>query len=520
MVNDGQRENEPHSNGISQSNGNSTAPASPESNNGDKMRPSKKISIRGVPLHLRYNDLKPLLTPHGKILNCDAVNSPHSQHQTIYITFERQDQAQKAAESLDGIEMDGTQLRVKLVSRRRYRPLENHLPLRMLVPSDLMGSIIGHKGSTIKEIVRKSNAQIDLRRKENIGTSEKDINIIGNAKDCNSACKLLLEVMQKEADKLKRGVIHLKMLIHNNFVGRLIGKEGKSLKGIMKESETNIVVSSVLDVHSFNFERTITIKGELDNMVKAEALITEKLRQFYLKDIQASPIPENLVYTSAHGCYYGLPPSYSHPYYDSKTNWQDRNNSYIETTAMYVPNNAAGAIIGTYGTYIRDLVRSSGASVKISNLEPDDDKTVKSSVRRLTIVGKPEAQWKAQYLIFEKMKEKQFTSDDIPFTVELMIPANQVGRLVGKQGQNIRELQRLTGTLIKVPGPGEVGSTDKDVGVQLTGLFSCVQSAQRRIRTMMLPMNMNGRRSPIEKSMKMNNFMPQHQQSPQPQACY
>lgn len=484
-------------------------------------------------MHLRYNDLKPLLIPFGKVLNCDAVTNPHGQYQTIYITYEKHEQAQKAADDLDGIEMDGAQFRVKVVSRRRYKPLENHLPLRMLVPSDLIGSIIGHKGSTIKEIVRRSDAQIDLRRKENLGTIEKDINIIGNAKDCNTACKLLLEIMQKEADRLKKGVIHLKMLIHNNFVGRLIGKEGKSLKGIMKDSETNIIVSSVLDVHSFNFERTIMIKGDLENMVRAEGLITEKLRQFYLKDLQASSIPENLVYTSAHGCYYGLPPSYSYPYLDqnSKSHWQERNNSFVETTAMYVPNNAAGAIIGTYGTYIRDLVRSSGASVKISNLEPDDDKSVKSSVRRLTIVGKPEAQWKAQYLIFEKMKEKQFTSDDIPFTVELLIPASQVGRLVGKHGQTIRELQRITGTLIKVPGPGEVTPNDKDVGIQLTGLFSCVQSAQRRIRTMMLPININGRRSPMEQAAKMTNFLhhqrpqkPHHQQPlqhhQQPQACY
>ena len=49
--------------------------------------------------------------------------------------------------------------------------------------------------------------------------------------------------------------------------------------------------------------------------------------------------------------------------------------------------------------------------------------------RRVTIVGAPEAQWKAQYLIFQKLREEGFTpgnNEDIRLTIEIMVPSAQV----------------------------------------------------------------------------------------------
>lgn len=48
--------------------------------------------------------------------------------------------------------------------------------------------------------------------------------------------------------------------------------------------------------------------------------------------------------------------------------------------------------------------------------------------RKVTIIGSPEAQWKAQYLIFEKMREEGFTTgtDDVRLTVEILVPSSQV----------------------------------------------------------------------------------------------
>lgn len=64
-----------------------------------------------------------------------------------------------------------------------------------------------------------------------------------------------------------------------------------------------------------------------------------------------------------------------------------------ETTFLYIPNNAVGAIIGTKGSHIRNIIRFSGASVKIAPLDETKPQETPTE-RKVTIVGSPEAQWK------------------------------------------------------------------------------------------------------------------------------
>lgn len=163
---------------------------------------------------------------------------------------------------------------------------------------------------------------------------------------------------------------------------------------------------------------------------------------------------------------------------------------------MYIPNNAVGAIIGTKGSHIRNIIRFSGASVKIAPLEADKP-AEQQTERKVTIVGTPEAQWKAQYLIFEKMREEGFVSgtDDVRLTVEILVASSQVrdipyliksiqklnsirlqvGRIIGKGGQNVRELQRVTGSIIKLPEHGTSQPTDEETSVHIVGPFYSVQ---------------------------------------------
>ena len=92
----------------------------------------------------------------------------------------------------------------------------------------------------------------------------------------------------------------------------------------------------------------------------------------------------------------------------------------------------------------------------------------------------------AQYLIFEKMREEGFmpAGEDVRLTVELLVPSSQVGRIIGKGGQNVREMQRTTSSVIKLPEQG--ATTGEETTVHIIGNFFAVQSAQRRIRSMMM----------------------------------
>ena len=81
-----------------------------------------------------------------------------------------------------------------------------------------------------------------------------------------------------------------------------------------------------------------------------------------------------------------------------------------------------------------------------SPMSPDD--------RRVTVVGNPEAQWKAQYLIYEKLRDEAYTkgsNEEQRLVVEVLVPSSHVGRIIGRGGQNVREMQKLTGAVIKLP---------------------------------------------------------------------
>ena len=112
---------------------------------------------------------------------------------------------------------------------------------------------------------------------------------------------------------------------------------------------------------------------------------------------------------------------------------------------------------GTKGGHIRNIIKFSGSSVKIASVEDEEesgggtgsgaaqaaaaalaastsgsgqqlDSVPAAPQRRVTIVGAPEAQWKAQYLIFQKLREEGFAAgnEDIRLTVEIMVPSAQV----------------------------------------------------------------------------------------------
>lgn len=76
------------------------------------------------------------------------------------------------------------------------------------------------------------------------------------------------------------------------------------------------------------------------------------------------------------------------------------------------------------------------------------------------------------------MREEGFVgsgTDDVRLTVEILVPSSQVGRIIGKGGQNVRELQRVTGSIIKLPEQGAAPPTQEETTVHIIGPFFSVQ---------------------------------------------
>jgi len=531
---------------------------------------SCKIVINAVPESLSQKELEDLCSRFGCVINME-----HEEHGQVGVTYAGPDQATLAAKGLSELDLNGSKISAMLAGRGaggpggtggpagplspgeggpkgRGRGRGIDFPLRVLVSSDMVGAIIGRGGATIRNITQQSRARVDVHRKlEHSASLEKAITVYGQPENCTAACKRILEVMEEEAKNVgKPTEISLKILAHNNLIGRIIGKQGATIKKIMEDTDTKITVSSISDISSFNLERVITIKGTIPDIARAESEVSTKLRAAYETDLQAMA-PQSVMFPGLHPAAMmstvGL--GSGHPAQQA----YNRNQGYMpspglqgasrpappqvpmETSYLYIPNAAVGAIIGTKGSHIRNIIKFSGSTVKIASADGEEEASTSTvglgvppapapapvepalpaegadaavegeagavgaaalplpgfsspqhseAQRRVTIVGGPEAQWKAQYLIFEKLREEGFASgvDDVRLTVEIMVPSAQVGRIIGKGGQNVREMQRLTGAVIKLPEQGT--STGEETSVHIIGPFYSTQSAQRRIRAM------------------------------------
>ncbi|VVC28880.1 Hypothetical protein CINCED_3A013841 [Cinara cedri] len=504
-----------------------------------KKASANKIVINNVPSNVRFEQLDQILSQFGSVKEIEKLSQRDGPTQVIQITFESAEQAHNALANLIGFDLEGCQLKVEPAMERRNRSgirprhvtygapgatptignRQTEFPLRILVHSDMVGAIIGRGGSTIKQITQQTRARniklcsrVDVHRKDNVGSLEKAITIYGNPENCTNACRKILEVMQQEATNTNKGDVILKILAHNNLIGRIIGKEGNTIKRIMSETETKITVSSINDINSFNYERIITVKGSIENMSKAEAQISAKLRQSFENDLQ-SMAPQTVMFPGLHpmammsatGITYpgrGGPTSYQPfapapypPIYPSTIppiNPALAADVQQETAFIFIPNSAVGAIIGTKGSNIRSMIRFSGASVKVASTENEkpgpsgDTNSAQQASRKVTIIGSAEAQWKAQGMIFDKLRDEGFVpaTEEVRLTVEILVPSSQVGRIIGRGGSNVRELQRVTGSIIKLPTQGSTDGTEDTTTVHIIGHFLATQSAQRRIRSM------------------------------------
>ncbi|XP_071210417.1 insulin-like growth factor 2 mRNA-binding protein 2a isoform X2 [Salvelinus alpinus] len=499
-----------------------------------KLR-SRKIQIRNIPSHLQWEVLDGLLAQYGTVDNVEQVNTD-TETAVVNATYTTKEEAKVAVEKLAGQQFEGYSFRVSYIldmdaapplqaprmrrgcrsSRDQDGPQpgpsggfggprhkQHDFPLRMLVPTQFVGAIIGKEGLTIKNVTKQTQSKVDIHRKENVGAAEKPITIHSTPEGCSSACRMILDIMQKEASETKEEEeIPLKILAHNSLVGRLIGKEGRNLKKIEEETGTKITISSLQDLTICNPERTITVKGSMEACCKAEGEVMRKLRDAYENDIAAVNQQTNLIpglnlnalgifstglsvlppatgprgahpflCPSSHlGALYGVPPA-------SAIQCQ-HSSPEQEVVYLLIPTQAVGALIGKKGQHIKQLARFAGASIKIA---PAENPGV--TERMVIITGPPAAQFKAQGRIFGKLKEENFFTarDEVKLETHIKVPSNAAGRVIGKGGKTVNELQNLTSAEVIVPRDQTPDEND-EVFVKISGHFFASQSAQRKIR--------------------------------------
>ncbi|XP_042362496.1 insulin-like growth factor 2 mRNA-binding protein 3 [Plectropomus leopardus] len=505
-----------------------------------KRQRSCKLQIRNIPPHMQWEVLDGMLAQYGAVESCEQVNTD-TETAVVNVRYGAKEQARLAMEKLNGSMMENYALKVSYIpdetaapegpsagGRRGFnargpprsgspglgaRSKIPEVPLRILVPTQFVGAIIGKEGNTIRNITKQTHSKIDIHRKENAGAAEKPITIHSTPEGCSNACATIMEIMQKEAlDTKFTEEIPLKILAHNNFVGRLIGKEGRNLKKIEQDTGTKITISALQDLTLYKPERTITVKGCIEACAKAEEELMRKIRESYESDMAAMNLQSNLIpglNLNALGLFpsgapgmapsmSSVPPPGAHggcsvfgcsPYGGEGPFWASMlsassqplavtGSPESETVHLFIPALAVGAIIGKQGQHIKQLSHFAGASIKIAPAEGMDAKQ-----RMVIIIGPPEAQFKAQCRIFSKLKEENFfgPKEEVKLEAHIKVPSYAAGRVIGKGGKTVNDLQNLTCAEVVVPRDQTPDENDQVI-VKISGHFFACQLAQRKIQ--------------------------------------
>uniref|UniRef100_A0A8C5DL37 Insulin-like growth factor 2 mRNA-binding protein 1 n=1 Tax=Gouania willdenowi TaxID=441366 RepID=A0A8C5DL37_GOUWI len=485
-----------------------------------KKQRTRKLQIRNIPPHLQWENVD----TNNKSYNDMIVNAfslsvnTDSETAVVNVTYASREHARQAIQKLNGYQLESNALRASFIpeenseleggqrgpdngrrpgygphggprggspsSGMAAKPLHADIPLRLLVPTQYVGAIIGKEGATIRNITKQTQSKIDVHRKENAGAAEKPISIHSTPDGCFAACRMILEIMHQEAKDTKTAEeVPLKILAHNNFVGRLIGKEGRNLKKVEQDTNTKITISPLQDLTLYNPERTITVNGSIDECCRAEVEIMKKVREAYDNDVAAMNQQTHLIPGLNLGALGIFPPSSNMPPPPSGNGGGGAPYGCFgapeqETVHVYIPTQAVGAIIGKKGQHIKQLSRFAGASIKIAPAEAPDSK-----MRMVIVTGPPEAQFKAQGRIYGKLKEENFfgPKEEVKLETHIKMAAAAAGRVIGKGGKTVNELQNLTAAEVVVPREQTPDENDQVI-VKINGHFYASQLAQRKIR--------------------------------------
>ncbi|KAM7479042.1 hypothetical protein LguiA_027255 [Lonicera macranthoides] len=419
-------------------------------------------------------------------------------------------------------------------SFKRSKPPQSPLPVppghaffRLLCHASRIGGVIGKSGAIIKRLQQSTSSKI---RVEDSDSDDRVIVIIAsnsvNRKitlsegsldevDVSSAQEALVRVFERILDVAAEtdgvsvvtgGVVSCRLLTEGNQAGSVIGKGGKVIESIKKESGCKIRVlsSDKLPSCALPTEEMVEIEGNILGIKKALVAVSRRLQDsppLERTRMTMGAVPEETFPDMR----MDLPPPRGSalqplgrplsleadrvPPMDLRTPPPPPSPPQEVVFRILCSSDRVGGVIGKGGTIIRALQNETGAQIVVgASIAECDDRVI-----TITCMENPESQYssaqKAAVLVFNRCVEAgiengvDLGSPGSPVSARIVVPSNQVGCLLGKGGAIVSEMRRLTGTGIRIIGGNQVPKccSENDQVVQITGEFVNVRDALHRV---------------------------------------
>lgn len=303
----------------------------------------------------------------------------------------------------------------------------------MQVPSGEMGRIIGRGGETINQLQQDSGAKIDILKDQGM------VRLSGTSDAIARARSLISELLERTRDNhgsqghARVEKVEDTMEVHGPMIGRIIGKGGESIRQLQQDSGAKIDI--------LKDESVVRMSGSCDSVAHARRLITALIER---PDDRGDNRGDN-----------------RRPFRPS-----------LEEETLQVPQNMVGKIIGKGGETIRRLQEESHCKIDVTKDQPG---VIRLSGTRETITA-------AKHMIDDVIdsgvdgKGGGKGKDDGPRVNETMvIPAEMVEHVVGKNGGDVKSLEATSGAHV------EIDTKDNVFQLNLSGSRYAVERAQSLI---------------------------------------
>ena len=206
----------------------------------------------------------------------------------------------------------------------------------------------------------------------------------------------------------------IRLLISHNLMGTVIGRSGNKIKSIQDASGARMVASKEMLPQST--ERVVEVQGSADAITRAIKEIGTCLLEDWERGVGTvlfHPTADDRqskrssVSGTRNGDHRKTNGDAGHRREDrdspsSPISPQQTQQANLRTQTISIPSDMVGCIIGKNGTKITEIRRLSGSKISIAK-EPHDE----TGERMFTIIGSPEANEKALYLLYHQLESEK-----------------------------------------------------------------------------------------------------------------
>uniref|UniRef100_A0A5S6QVW7 K Homology domain-containing protein n=1 Tax=Trichuris muris TaxID=70415 RepID=A0A5S6QVW7_TRIMR len=158
--------------------------------------------------------------------------------------------------------------------------------VKLLVPAAVSGAIIGRHGETIANLQQDTKSHIKLSKNTELfpGTSERVLTVIGAKSAIVEVCKFVADTIKDKRNLNAKNDIfdyrqsdragQMKIVVADSTAGIIIGKAGEQIKMIKEQTGVQLKISHREASHP---ERVVTVAGPMDDMLSAVEIILQKV---------------------------------------------------------------------------------------------------------------------------------------------------------------------------------------------------------------------------------------------------